>query len=79
MRRLIEAVIRYAVVDVSKWNEVVMVHSAVERVKRSRLAVLLEDPPLAVWAVRTAGSWGTSPLSALEVLAEALTRDAAPR
>lgn len=56
-----------------------MVHSSVDMVKSSRLAVLLDDPPLAVWAMRTAGSCGSSPLSALEMLAEALTRDAVAR
>jgi hypothetical protein len=66
-------------VHVSKRKEVVMVGSSVGRVKSGRLAVLFDDPPLAAWAVRTASSCGTSPLSALEMLAEALAREGVPR
>jgi len=44
-----------------------------------KLGVLLEDPPIAIWATEIAGRYAISPLCALELMADALIRDAASK
>jgi hypothetical protein len=46
---------------------------------QKKLGVLLEDPPIAIWATETASRYAISPLRALELFADALIRDAATK